>query len=374
MLAIFDMSLLGDVDFEWLRVFADHATMSIINARAFEEIEFLKARLEEENNYLREEVTTALGAGEIIGQSSALKKVLHQIELVAPTEVAVLIHGESGTGKELVARAIHQRSPRQEHPLIKVNCGAIPENLFESEFFGHARGAFTGAIKDKPGRFELADQGTLFLDEIAELPLAMQAKLLRVLQEHEIERVGETRPRKVDVRIVAASNRELKQAVTAGRFREDLFYRLNVVELNVPPLRERREEILPLARQLLAKSSQGRARLSASVGEILEGYSWPGNVRELSNVMERAALVSGSELILPEHLPARLRAASKPAPPPETTDGKPLDEIENQAILEALKKHQYNRTETAKALGISRRALLYKIERLRELGHDVDGH
>ena len=190
-LAISDTTVLCQGDFDWLRVFADHAAVSIANARAFEEIEFLKARLEEENTYLREEVTSALGVGDFVGESPGLRKVMQQIKLVAPTAAAVLVTGESGTGKELVARAIHEHSPRKDRVLIKVNCSAVPETLFESEFFGHMRGAFTGAMKDKPGKFELADGGTLFLDEIGEVPLAMQAKLLRVLQEQEIERVGD---------------------------------------------------------------------------------------------------------------------------------------------------------------------------------------
>lgn len=295
-LAIFDTGVLTNDDFEWLRVFADHAAVSIANARAFEEIASLKARLEEENVYLREEVSAALGSRDIIGQGSAVRKMLQQIELVAPTDAAVLIHGESGTGKELVARSIHERSPRSGRPLIKVNCGAIPENLFESEFFGHARGAFTGALKDKPGRFELADGGTLFLDEIGELPPAMQAKLLRVIQEQEVERVGETRPRKINVRIVAASNRTLKHEVEAGRFRQDLFYRLSVFPIDVPPLRERKEDIGQLAghfvRHTAAKMNRPVPKLTKSHVDQLSAHSWPGNIRELQNSVERAVILS----------------------------------------------------------------------------------
>ncbi len=295
-LGVFDRSNFTSQDFAWLRTFADHAAVAIANARAFEEIESLKMRLEQENDYLREEVTAALGSRDLIGESIALKKVLHQIELVAPTDAAVLITGESGTGKELVARAIHERSSRRERPLIKVNCGAIPENLFESEFFGHARGAFTGALKDRPGRFELADGGTLFLDEIGELPLAMQAKLLRVLQEHEIERVGETRPRKVNVRVVAASNRDLKQEVEGGRFRQDLFYRLSVFPIEVPPLRERRDDIprlaLHFARGAAKRMNRPVPRLTHAQAEQLAAYDWPGNVRELQNAVERAVILS----------------------------------------------------------------------------------
>ena len=216
-----------------------------ITARVLMEQE--QARLQAQNEYLLEEIRSAHDFGDIIGESPGIRKVMQQIQLVAPTDAAVLINGESGTGKELVAHAIHENSPRKGRALIKVNCGAVPENLFESEFFGHMRGAFTGAVRDKPGRFELADGGTLFLDEIGEIPLAMQAKLLRVLQEQEIERVGDTRTRTINVRIIAATNRDLKKEVEAGRFRQDLFYRLVVFPLEIPPLRERREDIPKLA-------------------------------------------------------------------------------------------------------------------------------
>jgi len=295
-LALFDSGVLDDEDFQWLRVFADHAAVSIANARAFEEIASLKERLELENVYLREEVSAALGTQDIVGSSPGLKKVLQQIQLVAPTDAAVLVNGESGTGKELVARAIHENSPRKGRALIKVNCGAIPENLFESEFFGHMRGAFTGAVRDKPGRFELADGGTLFLDEIGEIPLAMQAKLLRVLQEQEIERVGDTRTRKINVRIVAATNRDLKRDVAAGRFRQDLFYRLGVFPLEIPPLRERRDDIPLLAahfiRATAKKMNRPPPRLTKAQADELATYDWPGNIRELQNAVERAVILA----------------------------------------------------------------------------------
>ena len=219
-------------------------------------IEQQKARLEAQNAYLLDEIRTEQNFGDIIGGSSGLRKVMQQVQLVAPTDATVLITGESGTGKELVARAIHEQSARRERPLIKLNCSAVPEGLFESEFFGHVKGAFTGALKDKPGRFELADGGTLFLDEIGEVPLAMQAKLLRVLQEQELERVGDTRTRKVNVRIIAASNRNLKKEVDEGRFRQDLFYRLSVFPVEVPPLRERREDIAPLVAHFVRQSAR----------------------------------------------------------------------------------------------------------------------
>ncbi len=232
----------------------------------------------------------------IIGRSPALRALLGQVAVVAPTDSTVLITGETGSGKELIAQAIHDASPRRQGPLIKVNCGAIPENLFESEFFGHARGAFTGALRDKPGRFEMADGGTLFLDEIGELPPAMQSKLLRVLQEQEIERVGEIRTRKVNVRVIAATNRDLKQEVDGKRFREDLFYRLNIFPVEIPPLRERREDIPALATYFLRKTAKKMnrplPRLSRANATQLSAHAWPGNVRELQNAVERAVILA----------------------------------------------------------------------------------
>ena len=227
-IAVFSRIELSEIDIRWLRLFADHAAITIVNARAFEEIEQLKRRLELENEYLREEISQSQAFGDIVGSSPGLKKVLEQIDLVAGTNANVLILGESGTGKELVARAIHQRSQRRDRSLVKVNCASIPKELFESEFFGHAKGAFTGALRDRIGRFQLADGGTIFLDEIGEIPLDLQSKLLRVLQEREFERVGEETPRRVDVRIIAATNRDLEAESRAGRFREDLYYRLGV--------------------------------------------------------------------------------------------------------------------------------------------------
>ena len=265
-----------------------------ITARVLMEQE--QARLQAQNEYLLEEIRSAHDFGDIIGDSPAIRKVMQQIQLVAPTDAAVLINGESGTGKELVAHAIHENSPRKGRALIKVNCGAVPENLFESEFFGHMRGAFTGAVRDKPGRFELADGGTLFLDEIGEIPLAMQAKLLRVLQEQEIERVGDTRTRKINVRIIAATNRDLKKEVEAGRFRQDLFYRLVVFPLEIPPLRERREDIPKLAahfvRVTAKKMNCSPPRFTKAQAEQLTSHDWPGNIRELQNAVERAVILA----------------------------------------------------------------------------------
>ncbi|TWT38993.1 sigma-54-dependent Fis family transcriptional regulator [Blastopirellula retiformator] len=285
----------------WLRMIADHAAAAIATARAFDEIESLREQLELENEYLREELQGAGAFGEMVGQSPALEAVSHQIDLVAPTDAAVLVLGESGTGKELVAREIHRRSRRAERPLIKVNCAAIPRELYESEFFGHAKGAFTGALRDRVGRFELAEGGTLFLDEVGEIPLEMQAKLLRVLQEGDLERVGEERTRHVNVRIIAATNRDLRAEAEAGRFRQDLYYRLSVFPLEIPALRRRKEDIPLLAEHFLQLASRRigkpKATLTMAAVRRLQQYDWPGNVRELQHVIERAAITStGSRL------------------------------------------------------------------------------
>lgn len=295
-LGLFARNPPGASCFEWLRMIADHLAAAIANARALEEILLLRKRLEEENEYLREEVKQAAMFGDLIGQAPALQAVTHQIELVAPTNAAVLILGESGTGKEVVAREIHRHSRRADRPLIKVNCAAIPRELYESEFFGHAKGAFTGALRDRAGRFELADGGTLFLDEIGEIPLDLQAKLLRVLQEGEVERIGEERTRKIDVRIIAATNRNLRAESEAGRFRQDLFYRLSVFPMELPPLRKRVEDIPLLAEHFLNRFARqlGRSRPRLTLANIreLQAYDWPGNVRELQHAVERACIVA----------------------------------------------------------------------------------
>lgn len=295
-LAVFARGPIGAECMSWLRTIADHAAAAIANARAFEEIEALRAKLELENEYLREEVTRAGAFGELVGRSPALEAVTRQIDLVAPTDSSVLLLGESGTGKELVAREVHRRSKRASRPLVRVNCAAVPRELYESEFFGHAKGAFTGALRDRAGRFELADGGTLFLDEVGEIPLDLQAKLLRVLQEGELERVGEERTRRVNVRLIAATNRDLRAEAEAGRFRQDLYYRLSVFPVELPPLRKRAEDIPPLAEHFLALSARklGRPkpRLTLANVERLQRYHWPGNVRELQHVLERAVITA----------------------------------------------------------------------------------
>lgn len=274
---------------------------------AFSQISQLKDELKNERDYLREEVELTANFAEIVGESSALKQMLVQIEAVAATPANVLIYGESGTGKELTARAIHNRSQRSKKPLIKVNCATIPKDLFESEFFGHVKGSFTGAHRDRVGRFELADGGTLFLDEVGEIPLDLQSKLLRVLQENEFERIGDEKTRKVDARIIAATNRDLKKEIADGNFREDLYYRLSVFPIEVPPLRNRREDIVPLALYFLSKQcanlGKGDLSLSRVQGSLLENYNWPGNIRELEHVIARAAILSnGSRLKLDSDL------------------------------------------------------------------------
>jgi PAS domain S-box-containing protein len=263
---------------------------------ALVEVQQLRMKLEADNVYLREEVSQTHRCGEMIGESKEIKKVFKQVEQVAPTEMTVLILGETGTGKELVARALHAQGSRNQRPLIKVNCAALPAELIESELFGHEKGAFTGAVARRVGRFELADGGTIFLDEVGELSLGLQPKLLRVLQEGEFERVGSGKTIKVDVRVIAATNRSLLQAVHDGRFRADLYYRLSVYPIEVPPLRERTEDIEVLAEAFLRESERALGKsfgkIPAVVIEALQDYSWPGNVRELENVISRAALIS----------------------------------------------------------------------------------
>ena len=308
----------------------------------------------------------------VVAESPLMKAVFHDASLIAVSESRVLITGESGVGKEIVADVIHGWSSRSAGPLVKVNCAAIPETLLESELFGHEKGAFTGAVAQRIGRFEQANAGTIFLDEVGDMSPPLQAKLLRVTQNGRFSRVGSNHELQTNARILAATNTNLEEAVEAGRFREDLFYRLNVVELNIAPLRERQEDILPLAHSFIAELTQGKARLSSATTDCLTRYSWPGNVRELRNAMERAALLSRGELILPEHLPNRVRDTAERSAAPERGDTERLGEIERQAIFQALRSHNFNRTETAKVLGISRRALIYKLQRYREEGHNVD--
>ena len=304
----------SEADMELLQEVANQVALAVANMVSYEEIAQLKARLENENVYLQEEIRTDHNFEEITGNSPALLAVLSKVEQVAPTDSTVLIYGETGTGKELIARAIHDRSARKSRPLVKVNCSAISAGLVESELFGHVKGAFTGALERHIGRFELADGGTIFLDEIGELPLATQVKLLRVLQEREFEAVGSNKPLRVDVRVIAATNRNLQESIQAGTFRSDLFYRLNVFPIEVPPLRERRTDIPQLAMFFLARFAKKFGKNIQSIPratiERLSSYSWPGNIRELQNVIERAAILSHSSVLelepglIPELAPA----------------------------------------------------------------------
>ena len=308
----------------WGQIFADHIGAAIANAQAFEEIQRLKAQLEQQNTYLQEEVLEAKAFGDLVGQSASLRQIISQIDLVAPTEASVLILGDTGTGKDLVAHEIHRRSLRKDNPLVRVNCASIPKELFESEFFGHVKGAFTSAIKDRPGRFETAEGGTLFLDEIGELPLEIQGKLLRVLQEKRYERVGDDRTRQADVRIIGATNRDLKKEVAAGRFREDLYYRLHVFPIRVTTLKERKDDIPLLAKHFVDLSVKElrcpKPRLTGAAVARLQNYDWPGNVRELRNVIERAVILAhGGSLFfdLPATDSAPPPASSSPHPGPK---------------------------------------------------------
>jgi transcriptional regulator with GAF, ATPase, and Fis domain len=332
----------------WTQIMADHVGAAIANARAFEEIERLKAQLEMENAYLQEEVVEARAFGSLVGQCASLRHIVSQIDLVAPTEASVLILGDTGTGKELVAREIHHRSRRKGKPLIRVNCASIPKDLYESEFFGHARGAFTGAIKDRAGRFEMAEGGTIFLDEIGEIPLDLQSKLLRVLQEKCYERVGEDRTRLADVRIVGATNRDLKQDVAAGCFREDLYYRLNVFPIQVPSLKERADDIPLLARHFMELSVKelrcSKPRLTRAGVAKLQSYDWPGNIRELRNVIERAVIISRGGALdfdLPvRNSPPPLATREATSSEPEILTEPELQRRERENLLAAL--HQTN--------------------------------
>ena len=326
----------------WLRMIANLSSLAIANARALEQIQALKTQLELENAYLRKEIDDVKSFGEIIGNSPPLLNVLNQVELVAPTDATVVIYGESGTGKELIAREIHQRSHRQTKPMLTVNCSTIPENLYESEFFGHVKGAFTGAINERIGRFQAADGGTLFLDEVGEIPYKLQSKLLRVLQEGSYERIGEDNTRRVDVRIIAATNKDLKREVKENRFREDLFYRLNVFPIEIAPLRHRNQDIPLLANHFLKiicdRLNCPRLSLSRKNADELQQFNWPGNIRELQNVIERAVITSTSGKLrfdLPDDLPAREPTEGINAAMEQIEPGKVLTDAQMQEQFRA---------------------------------------
>ncbi|MDL1970881.1 MAG: sigma-54 dependent transcriptional regulator [Candidatus Desulfofervidaceae bacterium] len=329
--------------------------------------------LVKENRHLNRVLQVQYQFGNIIGKSKPMQEVFDLIRKVAKTKATVLITGESGTGKELVAKAIHYNSPRREKPFISVNCAALTETLLESELFGHEKGSFTGAIALRKGRFELADEGTLFLDEVSEMSPSLQVKLLRVLQEREFERVGGTKTIKINVRIIAASNRDLREEVESGRFREDLFYRLNVVHIHLPPLRKRGDDIPLLVAHFLRKYAKEvgakEVKISPEALNLIYNYSWPGNVRELENAIERAVILSSGQEIKPEHLPEDLRKNSHIYPdifqhlPSNLTLPQILEEIEARLIRQALVQADYVQSKAARLLGITKSLLQYKIKK-----------
>jgi len=362
---------IDEEEFAYLGILAQQAAISVKSAQLFEENTQLRDRLLVENAYLREEIRSEVGFSEIVGESKALRSLLQEIRQVATTDSTVLLLGETGTGKELIARAIHQLSPRKERPLIKVNCGAIAPGLVESELFGHERGAFTGALQRRAGRFELANNGTLFLDEIGELPPASQTRLLRVLQEQEFERVGGSQPIRVDVRLIAATNRDLEAEVAAGRFRADLFYRLNVFPARVPPLRERTDDIPHLVKHFIAHEQRRLGKTIEGVSregmERLRRYSWPGNIRELQNVIERACVLAGGPVLaVPEGL------TEAPANAAGTDRILTLAEAEKRHIrraLEATAGTIHGAGGAAAMLGINPNTLRSRMEKLGLLEH-----
>jgi formate hydrogenlyase transcriptional activator len=350
-------------DVEFLRQVASQVAIALENALEFSELSESKARLAEEGLYLRDEIRTEHQFEDILGNSVGLRQVLHQVETVAPNETTVLIQGETGTGKELIARAIHGLSTRRDNIFVKLNCAAIPLGLLESELFGHERGAFTGAIARKVGRFEIADKGTLFLDEVGDIPLELQPKLLRVLQEQEFERLGGTRSIRTDVRLVAATNRDLSKMVEQGQFRPDLYYRLNVFPIMIPPLRERREDIAILVRYFVDKYAKAMnrriERIPTSVMDAITRYSWPGNIRELQNFMERAVILSEGSILRPPM--GELRESKS------RSSAATLRDVERRHILQVLRESDWvlgGSQGAAARLDIPRTTLIYRMPRL----------
>ncbi len=322
--------------------------------------------LQEENQRLRDQLEHHVDFSHMVGSSDAMQKVFDVVRRVAPTEAGVLITGESGTGKELIAKAIHQGGGRSKEPFVAINCAAIPANLLESELFGHVRGAFTDAVRDRVGKFEQADGGTLFLDEVGEMPLELQPKLLRVLQEMEVEPIG-GKVRSVDVRIIAATNQDVELAIEEGRFREDLYYRLAIIPIELPPLRERLDDIPLLIEYFLKRFGAGAPiSVSPAAFECLKAYAWPGNVRELQNAIERLVVLSRGDVVEPEHLPAKFRAATIAKRsrvvelPPE---GYSLEALEREVVVQALERNDWNQTRAADFLQIPRHTLIYRMEK-----------
>lgn len=326
-------------------------------------------RLEQENLFLKERLELQFDFSKIIGRSKPMVKMYETLSQVAPSDATVLITGESGTGKELVANAIHHNSPRKDKPFIKVNCAALPETLLESELFGHEKGAFTGADTQKKGRFHHAHTGTIFLDEIAEMPATTQVKILRVLQEKEFEPLGSSKTIKINIRVIAASNRILEEEIESGNFREDLYYRINVVSVKIPPLRDRKDDIPLLADYFLKKYADKNKKMIKGFAprtiDLLMRHYWPGNVRELENAVERSVILSREEMISPENLPDAIRKLEQEIPEDGAgfSAGKSLKEVEQQMILRTLEDANGNRTHAADILGISRRTLQLKLKK-----------
>jgi len=352
----------GAADFLVKPFSLDHLVGTIAKALEFR-------ALRDENIQLREELGRRYAFDNIVGHSPAMQEIFATIMRVAPTRATVLLAGESGVGKDLIARALHYHSPRRDRPFVKINCTAIPENLMESELFGFEKGAFTGAVAPKPGKFEQADTGTAFLDEIGDVPGGIQVKLLRVLQEREFERLGSNKTRHIDVRILPATRRDLRAALEEGTFREDLYYRLNVVPINIPPLRERREDIPFLAEHFVRKLSRETGAKAESISEAairtLMDYNWPGNVRELENVIERSLVLSSASRLEPADIkldisPRAAAAAAESFLP----DGMTLDEHEQAIIREALRRANGNKSQAARLLGLTRNALRYRLSQM----------
>ena len=361
-------------DLEMVAVLAHNASLAVANARLVRRLRAAEERLKKENTFLksREETRRTGGRGgqqEIVGTSTAMRTLNGQLDKVVDTRVTVLIEGETGVGKELIAAAVHYRSRRRDKLFVSQNCAAMPESLLESELFGHKKGSFTGAHEDKKGLFEIADGGTLFLDEVTEMPLSLQSKLLRALQEGEIRAIGATQERRVNVRIVAATNRNLEKEVEGGRFREDLYYRLKVFPLRVPPLRERREDIPLLAQYFLSRYSTELGKPSGGFSqqamELLQGYDWPGNVRELQNEVQRLVIqVDEGAFVTPDLLSPRVRQVEgmvERVRPTKGTLKEMMDQLERWLLIEALREHQNNKTKAAATLGITREGLHKKL-------------
>lgn len=360
-------------DLDLVSIMASTASLAISNSRLIERLSVLERQSRQENAFWRQRERHRGNLVEIIGNSAAMRDLLSQIDRVAQTRATVLIEGETGVGKELVAASVHARSPRHDRLFVAQNCATLPDNLLESELFGHKKGSFTGATEDKKGLFEVADGGTLFLDEVGEIPIALQAKLLRALQEGEVRPVGSSRPRHVEVRIIAASNRNLEQEVREGRFREDLYYRLNVFPLKVPPLRERREDVPMLAKYFLSRYvrefGKNVSGISAGALELLSAHPWPGNVRELQNEIQRLVIqAEPGNPIDADLLSDKFRRATGSAALPVAASGtlkEMLEEVERKLVEQALHDHGNNKTSTAKALGITREGLHKKLRQLK---------